>query len=149
MRTHKSLKRAGIIFGILVVVLAGAQLVRPARADLNTDPGHTIQAQLGSTDLSLVLERACGECHSYMLSTRWYTQVAPFSWLMARGAQEGRKALDFSKWTEYPPGQQREFLLASCADAKNGTMPVPAYVRFRSDAKLTPRDVETICGASR
>lgn len=49
----------------------------------------------------------------------------------------------------YSPEQRRAFLVASCADAKNGRMPMSAYLRLRPDAKLSPQDVETICGASR
>jgi hypothetical protein len=30
-----------------------------------------------------------------------------------------------------------------------GKMPMPVYLRFRPDAKLSARDVEIICGASR
>jgi hypothetical protein len=69
--------------------------------------------------------------------------------MMARGAREGRKTLNFAEWSTYSPDQQRAFLLASCADAKSGKMPMAAYLRFRPEAKLSPRDVETICGASR
>lgn len=150
MRIPKPLKWAGVVLGVFVAVLASALLVRPARANLKTDPSHTIQATLvASSALGPVLDRACGDCHSNAMSSRWYTQVAPFSFLIERGAREGRKAVNFSEWTAYSPDQQRAFLVASCTDAINGTMPMPAYVRFRPDAKLSARDVETICGAAR
>jgi heme-binding protein len=150
MKILKPLKWAGIGLGVLVAVSAAAQLVRPQRVNLETDPSHTIQANLASTsDLGAVLDRACGECHSNSMSSRWYTQVTPFSFLIARGAREGRRALNFSEWTAYSPEQRRAFLVASCADAKSGRMPMAAYLRFRPDAKLSPRDVATICEASR
>ena len=149
MKTLKPLKWAGVVFGILVAVFAAAQLVRPERANLKTDPSHAIQANIAtSSALGPVLDRACGECHSNTTSSRWYTQVTPFSFLIARGASEGRKAVNFSEWTAYSPEQQRAFLVASCTDATTGRMPMAAYLRFRPDAKLSPRDVEIICGAS-
>lgn len=149
MRAFKPLKWTGVVLGVLIAAFAAAQSVRPERADLKTDPSQTIQAHFaGSSELGSVLDRACGECHSNTMSSRWYTQVAPFSWLIARGAREGRKAVNFAEWTVYSPEQQRAFLLTSCADARTGTMPVPAYVRFRPDAMLSARDVATICEAA-
>lgn len=149
MRTLKPLKWAGVVLGVLVAVVASAQLVPPEREKLKTDPSRTIQATLAaSSALGSVLDRACGDCHSNTVSSRWYTQVAPFSFLLERGAREGRKAVNFSEWTAYSPEQQRAFLLASCMDAQTGRMPMSAYLRLRPDAKLSARDVEIVCGAS-
>ena len=150
MKTTKPLKWAGVGLGVIVAVFASAQLVRPQQATLTTDPDHTIQASLAaSSGLGPVVDRACGDCHSNTVSSRWYAQVAPFSILMARGARKGRLAVNFAEWATYSPDQQRAFLAASCADARTGRMPMPAYLRFRPDAKLSAGDIETICGASR
>ena len=144
MKTVKPPKWTGVVLGVLVV-LGGVGCARSDRATLTTDPTHTVQTQLVvSSALDSVLGRACGDCHSNTMSSRW-----PFSWVIARGAREGRKAVNFSEWKTYSPEQQRAFLVASCADATSGTMPMGAYLRFRPDAKLSSRDVETICGASR
>jgi hypothetical protein len=145
----KALKRAGIVIGILVAASAGAQLVRPASTDLPTDPDHAIQATLAAaTGLGPVLQRACGDCHSNTLSPAWYTRVTPVSFVMARAALEGRKAVNFAEWSAYSPPQQRALLMASCTAATAGTMPVGAYLRLRPDARLSAGDVAIICGAS-
>jgi hypothetical protein len=68
---------------------------------------------------------------------------------MTRAARHGRKAVDFSEWTGYTPDQQRAFLVASCADATAGTMPMESYLRFRPEARLSREDVAMICSASR
>jgi hypothetical protein len=150
MKNHKPLKWAGVAIGVPVALLASAQLVRPQRVNLATDPSHTIQATFdASNGLVPVLDRACGECHSNTLSSRWYTKVAPFSIAIERGALEGRKAVNFAEWAGYSPEQQRAFLVASCNDARSGSMPLPIYLRFRPDAKLSARDVATICEAAR
>ena len=149
MKPLQPLKWAGFGLGVLVVTFAGAQSVRPQRADLKTEPSHTIQAHLAaSSGLGPVLDRACGECHSNTMSSGWYTQVTPFSFVIARAAREGRKAVNFSEWTAYSPEQQRALLVASCMDARTGRMPMAAYLRFRPNAKLSERDVAVICGAS-
>jgi hypothetical protein len=148
VKALKPLKWAGVVLGLLVAGFASAQLVRPERANLKTDRTHTIQANFASSDVGPVLDRACGECHSNEMSSRWYTKIAPFSLLIARGAREGRIAVNFSEWTAYSPQQQRALLVASCLDARAAKMPMPAYLRFRPDAKLSSRDIDTICGAS-
>lgn len=149
MKTLKQLKWAGVALGALVVVTAATQCARPNRTASVSDPGNTIRTQFATANgLDTILERACGDCHSNTMSSGWYTRVPPFSAVIARGANKGRKAVNFAEWSTYSPEQQRAFLAASCADAKTGRMPMSAYLRFRPDAKLSGRDVEIICGAS-
>ena len=144
-----TLKGAGIVFVVFAAV-ADAQVAPSATANRSADSSRSIQAQPGTSPaLAAVLTRACGDCHSNTMRPGWFTRVPPFSTLMARGAREGRKAVNFSEWAGYSPEQQRAFLLASCADATLGKMPMKSYLRFRGDAKLSTQDVETICSAAR
>lgn len=148
---RRKLKRAGTVVALFVTAVAAAQVLSPvSSSNLPTDSTHSIQAQPGtSSALAAVLNRSCAECHSNAMSPRWYNRVPPFSTIMARGAKEGRSAVNFSAWTGYSPGQQRALLVASCAAATRGTMPVKAYLSVRRDAQLTANDVETICAAAR
>jgi hypothetical protein len=142
----KRLERAAVV---LVVVFAAAQLVRPDRTNPATDVSRTIQAHVGTAStLAAVLDRSCRDCHSNKTVWPWYTQVAPVSWLMARGVAEGRKAVNFSEWAGYPPAAQRTLLSASCDAASSGKMPGP-YTLLRPETRLSAQDVETICAAAR
>ncbi len=142
----RRLKQAAVVF---VVVFAAAQLVRPERANPATDVSRTIQAQVGTAGaLAAVLDRSCRDCHSNNTVWPWYTQVAPVSWLMARGVAEGRRAVNFSEWAGYPPEVQRTLLSVSCQDVSSGKMPGP-YTLVRPETKLSPQDIETICAAAR
>ena len=99
----------------VVVVLVAAQFVRPDRTNPRTDPNRTIAAHPGVTsELVGVLDRSCGDCHSNSTVWPWYTDVAPLSWLMVYGVNEGRKVVNFSDWAGYSPGQQRKLLAESC-----------------------------------
>ena len=123
MPISRRLKQAAVVF---VVVFAAAQLVRPERANPATDVSRTIQAHVGTTSgLVAVLDRSCRDCHSN--NTVWpsYAQVAPLSWLMARGVAEGRKAVNVSEWGGYSPAAQRTLLSVSCDDVSSGKMPGP------------------------
>jgi hypothetical protein len=132
-----------------VIVFAAAQFVRPDRANPPTDRARTIQAHPGTTsEVAAVLDRSCRDCHSNDTVWPWYTQIAPMSWLMARGVAEGREAVNFSEWASYPPDVQRTLLAVSCEDAMSGRMPGP-YTLVRPETKLSAQDVETICAAAR
>jgi hypothetical protein len=142
----RRLKHAAVIF---IVVFAAAQLVRPERANPPTDATRTIEAHAGTANgLGAVLDRSCRDCHSNQTVWPWYTQIAPLSWLMARGVAEGRKAVNFSEWAAYSPEQQRTLLAVSCQDVSNGRMPGP-YTLVRPETRLSPQDIETICAAAR
>lgn len=135
---------------IIVLILGIAQLIRPDRTNPATDPSRSIQEHLGTTnELIPVLNRACGDCHSNETVWPWYTQVAPTSWLMAYAVSEGRKAVNFSEWAAYSPAQQQMLLTESCRDASSGKMPSSIYTALRPEARLSTRDVETICAAAR
>jgi heme-binding protein len=143
---RRRLKQAAVI---LAIVFVAAQFVRSDRSNPTTDPGRTIQAHAGTTsELLAVLDRSCRDCHSNSTVWPWYTQIAPVSWLMARGVAEGRKAVNFSDWASYPPDVQRTLLSVSCEDARGGKMPGP-YTLVRPETKLSPQDIETICAAAR
>ena len=142
----RRIRQAAVVF---IILLAAAQLVRPNRTNPPTDANRTIHAQVkGNSELVVILDRSCSDCHSNATVWPWYTQIAPASWLMAYGVTEGRKAVNFSEWAAYPPATQRMLLRASCDDATNGKMP-GAYTLLRPETRLSRHDIETICAAAR
>jgi hypothetical protein len=145
---RRRLKQAAVVF---LVVLAAAQLVRPERTNPPIDASHTIQAHLGTgpaSGLGLVLDRACGQCHSNASVWPWYTNIAPLSWLMAYGVKQGRKAVNYSEWATYPPERQQVLLAATCQDARSGKMPGSAYTLLYPATRLSAQDIALICGAA-
>ena len=141
----KRLTRAAFVF---IVVFAAAQIVRPERTNPPIDPSRTIQAYVeNASELGAVLDRSCGDCHSNATEWRWYTRIAPVSWLMARGVADGRRAVNFSEWGTYLSDQQRALLALSCQDAQEGRMP-GLYTLLRPETRLSAHDIETICAAA-
>lgn len=143
---RRRLQQAAVV---LAVLFAASQFIRPDRTNPPTDSSRTVQAHMGaSSGVAAVLDRSCRDCHSN--NTVWpaAAQVAPLSWLMARGVAEGRKAVNFSEWGGYSPAAQRTLLTASCDAASSGKMPGP-YTWVRPETRLSPQDVETICAAAR
>ena len=143
------LKAAAAVVVVLVALFAVAQLIRPERTNPPIDSSRTLQASVGAqSGLATVVNRSCDDCHSNATVWARYSGMAPVSWLIVRGVNEGRKALNFSEWTAYSPEQRQRFLAASCRDATNGTMPVRAFLMFRPEARLSAADVQTICSAT-
>ncbi len=142
----RRLKQAGVV---LVIVFAAAQIVRPDRTNPATDVRRTIQARVTTASgLGPVLDRSCRDCHSNRTVWPWYTRIAPVSWAMAYGVRAGRKAVNFSEWAAYQPEEQQRLLADSCQDASTGKMP-GAWTLLHPEAKLSTRDIDTICGAAR
>ena len=140
-------RRLKLAFLALVAVFAAAQLIRPSRINPPIDASRTIQAVLGpGSGVAAVVDRSCRDCHSNGTEWRWYTQVAPLSWLMARSVAEGRQVVNFSEWASYPPDRQRALLAASCQAASDGKMP-GFYAAVRPETKLSAQDIKTICDA--
>jgi len=131
----------------LVAVVAAAQFVRLSVANPPTDPARTIGAH-ASREVSAILDRSCRDCHSNATVWPRYAKVAPLSWLMSYAATKGRRAVNFSEWSTYPPDVRRMLLEASCQDASAGKMP-GVYASLQPETRLSARDVETICLAAR
>ena len=141
-------RRLKQIVAVLIVLFAAAQLLRPGRTNPPIEAARSIQTHLG-TNAVAVLDRACGDCHSNQTRWPWYTQIAPLSWLMARGVAEGRKAVNFSEWAEYSPAQRQSLLSVSCEDAKTGRMPDRLWTTLHPETRLSAPDIETICAEAR
>lgn len=142
-------KLVAFVLGVVVAALAAGELAHPAQTNPAVDASHTLQAQTGTPPaLIAVVDRACGDCHSNATDWSRYPRSGPVAWIVARGITQGRRAVNFSEWTSYAPDVRRALLVASCTDARRGTMPMPAYLRLRPDARLSAGDVETICAAS-
>lgn len=142
----RRLTQAAVVF---IVLLGAAQLVQPDRTNPPSDPSRTIRAYIAETSpLPAVLDRACGECHSNDTAWPSYAQIAPVSWVLARAVAEGRRAVNYSEWGGYSPGQRRTLLDASCDDATTGKMPGRAWTLLHPEARLSSQDIETICAAA-
>lgn len=121
----------------LLVLLAGAQLVRPAR----TNPAADAPLAIGDPAVEGVLRRSCFDCHSNETRWPWYSAVAPASWLVARDVNEGRDELNFSSWKD-PKGKLRREI---CEKVREGEMPLAIYLPLHAGARLTEADKTLLC----
>jgi len=87
-------------------------------------------------DLTL---RACFDCHSNQTGWRFYSYVAPVSWLVARDVNEGRRHLNFSAWD-----QPQKHAKDVAEQVKTGEMPLWFYVPLHPSANLSDAEKQAL-----
>jgi hypothetical protein len=134
---RKVLLRAGLGLLLAAVLL---QLLPFGR--LGADPPVTRDAPWPSGRARELAVAACYDCHSNQTRRPLYSQVAPFSWLIARDVEQGRDKLNFSTW-EGSGGDARD-----AADAiVEGSMPPRRYLPLHADARLSDADRQLLVDA--
>jgi hypothetical protein len=96
------------------------------------------------TEIRAIFRRSCMDCHSSQTVWRWYSYVAPVSWLVERDVRRGRDHMNLSEWQKYTL-QQRQKLLADLASTvKNPEMPLPQYTLIHREARLSEADRDLV-----
>lgn len=124
-------------FIIIIIALILIQFV-PSKLPENSSAQQqeNIQIQNASNEVMTILKTSCFDCHSNQTAYRWYSYVAPVSWLIARDVAKGREALNFSDWGTY----NKRKLIRKLEDIKeqitNKEMPIKIYTLMHPNAKL-------------
>lgn len=141
MRTK--LKWAGMIIALIII---GLQFTSPAHTNPPVDETQTIQGMtVVPAEVSALFTRSCNDCHSNQTNWRWYTYVAPVSWLTVGHVRDARAELNFSEWGRYGERMKATRLRAICDQCQNGKMPLASYALVHQEVKLSPDDVKRIC----
>jgi len=128
-----------VVFGILVVVLVGAQAIRPERTNPAVESDVTAPPVIAG-----LLRRACYDCHSHETVWPWYSLVAPVSWLVAHDVREGREELDFSTWAKYGPVKKAKKLRETADQVREKEMPPWLYLVGHREARLTDAERQAL-----
>ncbi len=135
------------VIGLIVLVIATAQLIRPDRHNPPVDSQQTFQARMHpDPQVAQVMERSCSDCHSNRTAWPWYSGVAPFSWVVADDVREGRAHLNFSQWGKYDPKKSADLLKDICEMVRRGDMPLWSYTLLHKGTRLTPAQRAAVCG---
>jgi len=128
---------------IVIVIVAGVVLIQLVPYGRNhTNPPVQSEPNWDSPQTRELASTACFDCHSNETDwSRWYTNVAPASWLVQRDVDEARQKLNFSEWDQ--GGKPRE-VDELWEVLEKGEMPPSQYLLLHSEAKLTPAEVEQL-----
>jgi hypothetical protein len=105
----------------------------------HTNPPVQAEPLWNSPETRAVAVRACFDCHSNQTDWRWYTNVAPVSWLTEDDVDGGRARLNFSEWTRPQPwaGQAAQA-------ARDGNMPPWYFLPLHPEAKLSAEEQQAL-----
>jgi hypothetical protein len=140
----------GVLLGMAGLALV-IQFIRPARTNPPIDPSRTLESAVTvPPQEAKILSRACADCHSNQTIWPWYSNIAPASWLVIDHVNQGRRHMNFSAWLrpgiDDPAQYTRQKFRSACNRVKTGNMPLLSYLLLHPSARLSPVDVDAICG---
>jgi hypothetical protein len=122
------------LFGLLLLI----QAVPYGRNHSN--PPVTREPAWDSPETRALAERACFDCHSNQTKWRWYSNIAPASWLVQRDVDGGRSQFNFSEWDK-----PQDVSAGDIAEAiRGGSMPPWFYVLLHSNAGLSSAEKDAL-----
>jgi Haem-binding domain len=105
----------------------------------HSNPPTTKEPAWDSPQTHDLIVRACFDCHSNQTGWRFYSYVAPVSWLVARDVNQGRRHLNFSQWD-----QPQKHAKDVAEQVKTGEMPLWFYLPLHPSAKLTDAEKQAL-----
>lgn len=126
------------LIGLAVVGLFLLIQLVPYGRDHNNPP-VTRAAQWGDPQAEQLATQSCYDCHSNLTEWRWYSNIAPASWLVQSDVDEGRDSFNFSEWDKGAPelGEMSE-------QVSSGSMPPWKYTLPHPSASLSSSEKQTL-----
>ncbi|SRR5579863_1159555 len=127
----------------ILIILVLIQLIPYGRQ--HTNPPVTKEPAWDSNATRALFVNACYDCHSNQTIWRWYSHVAPASWLVQNDVDGGRRHLNFSEWDR---AQRHAGDVAT--QVNRGDMPPWFYLPLHPSARLTAAEKQVlIAGAEK
>lgn len=121
-----------LVRGLLaaVALLLVAQVIPYGRNHKNPPVTRAVKWDTARTEQ--LAAGACLDCHSNLTNWKWYTNVAPVSWLVYADVKGGRETLNFSEW-DRPQADAGDIVEA----VQGGSMPPFQYKPLHAAARLS------------
>ena len=126
-----------IAVGVVALVVL-SQAVPYGRSHSN--PPVTAEPHWNAPATRALAVRACFDCHSNLTTWRWYSNIAPGSWLIQRDVDGGRSQFNFSEWNKPQDASAGDMVDA----IRGGSMPPWYYTLMHPNAKLTALEQTTL-----
>ena len=99
----------------------------------HTNPAVLAEPAWDSPATRALAARACFDCHSNLTKWRWYSNVAPVSWLIQKDVDGGRSQFNFSEWN-----RPQDVSIGDVVDSiRGGSMPPWFYTLPHPSASLS------------
>jgi hypothetical protein len=111
----------------------------------HTNPPVVKEPTWDSPATRALAQRACFDCHSNETDWRWYTNIAPVSWLIQHDVDEGRSKMNLSECGvsrsegegEGESEEPGEGIEEAAEKVLSGEMPPAQYKPMHPEARLT------------
>ncbi|MCD6173411.1 MAG: heme-binding domain-containing protein [Sulfurimonas sp.] len=125
-----------IIIGI-VLVLVLIQFIPLEKTNPKIDKTIALHTD---KNIMKILKKSCYDCHSN--ETKWsiYSDIAPLSFSVLSHVNDGRKALNFSKWKNIKLSIKKARFKRAIKTVNNEMMPLSSYLMFHEEAKMSKED---------
>jgi hypothetical protein len=122
----------------LVALFGLIQAVPYGRSHSN--PPALAEPRWDSPTTRALAVRACFDCHSNLTKWRWYSNVAPASWLIQRDVAAGRNQFNFSEWNK-----PQDVGIGDIVDSiRGGSMPPWFYTLPHPSAGLSSAEKDSL-----
>ena len=129
------------IFLFLLAVLIIIQFIHPKRNKANGVQINYIGiAHAIPSDVHLILEKACFDCHSNNTRYPWYFNFQPLDWWLTNHINEGKRELNFDEFSNRRLRYQYHKLEETIDQVKENHMPLNSYLWTHKDARLTSNE---------
>jgi len=121
----------------LLITLIAIQFIPLERTNPPVDKSIALDAQ---PEVMQILHKSCYDCHSD--ETKWskYAYIAPLSFGVVSHVENGRAALNFSRYKTIDKEIKILRLKKAIRTLKLDTMPLPSYLLFHKEAKLSKEE---------
>ena len=133
------------ILVFLLIVFVVSQFFGPEKNEGNIDTVNAFLAETNPPENVLkILKTSCFDCHSAKTNYPWYNNVTPVNYWLAEHIKDGKKHLDFSKWTSYSLKRKEHKMDELYEEVEKGEMPLDSYTWTHSEANLTQDQIDAI-----
>ena len=138
----KVLKKIGVV---LLIALVVAQFFGPEKNDGNLDTVNAFIAETNPpTEVTQILKTTCFDCHSAKTNYPWYNNITPVNYWLDEHIRDGKKHLDFSKWSEYSLKRKEHKMDELYEEVEKKEMPLNSYTWTHAEANLTQAQIDAV-----
>jgi hypothetical protein len=126
---------------VLLIALTVIQFIQPAR----NQSGQASVVDISTISIIpdtvyIFFKNTCFDCHSNNTIYPWYSNIQPFSWIIARDIENGKAKLNFNDLGSLSARRQVSKLRDMENRIKDGSMPPPAYKLMHGGGRLTDEE---------
>ena len=129
----------------MLIALVIAQFFSPEKNEGSLDTVNTFIAETNPpANVLEILKTSCFDCHSAKTNYPWYNSITPVNYWLDSHVKDGKKHLDFSKWSSYSLKKKEHKMDELYEEVEKGEMPLNSYTWTHSEANLTQEQIDGI-----